>query len=208
MPSTPVYLEIGTSSVFAVSLDWPGWCRRAKSAELAIEELDSYRTRYASLVARRSLPGTIEVIGSLPGNATTDFGAPGAIGPWDDEPLGLRQLTRQCELLEACWRSLDRIVDTAPERLTKGPRGGGRDRDAIRQHVKEAERAYCSKVGVRIAPRTAWNQQRGALLEVLRSPSPSSKWPQRYALRRIAWHVSDHAWEIEDRSGHPRTESS
>ena len=25
-------------------------------------------------------------------------------------------------------------------------------------------------------------------------------WPTRYAARRIAWHVLDHAWEIEDRS--------
>ena len=26
------------------------------------------------------------------------------------------------------------------------------------------------------------------------------KWPWRYVVRRIAWHVLDHAWEIEDRS--------
>jgi hypothetical protein len=25
-------------------------------------------------------------------------------------------------------------------------------------------------------------------------------WLPRYAARRIAWHVLDHAWEIEDRS--------
>jgi hypothetical protein len=25
-------------------------------------------------------------------------------------------------------------------------------------------------------------------------------WPPRYAARRIAWHVLDHAWEIEDKS--------
>jgi hypothetical protein len=25
-------------------------------------------------------------------------------------------------------------------------------------------------------------------------------WTSRYAARRIAWHVLDHAWEIEDRS--------
>jgi hypothetical protein len=24
-------------------------------------------------------------------------------------------------------------------------------------------------------------------------------WPARYAFRRIAWHVLDHAWEIQDR---------
>jgi hypothetical protein len=30
--------------------------------------------------------------------------------------------------------------------------------------------------------------------------APGKRWPPRYAARRIAWHVLDHAWEIEDRS--------
>ena len=29
---------------------------------------------------------------------------------------------------------------------------------------------------------------------------PPTGWPAPYALRRIAWHALDHAWEIEDRS--------
>ncbi len=31
------------------------------------------------------------------------------------------------------------------------------------------------------------------------SPLTSNGWPTSYALRRIAWHVIDHIWEIEDR---------
>ncbi|WP_433360649.1 hypothetical protein [Streptosporangium sp. CA-115845] len=27
----------------------------------------------------------------------------------------------------------------------------------------------------------------------------SAEWPVRYAARRIAWHVIDHLWEMEDR---------
>ena len=27
------------------------------------------------------------------------------------------------------------------------------------------------------------------------------KWTARYFLRRAAWHVLDHVWEIEDKSG-------
>jgi len=30
--------------------------------------------------------------------------------------------------------------------------------------------------------------------------APDAVWPARYAIRRTAWHVLDHAWEIEDRS--------
>jgi len=26
-------------------------------------------------------------------------------------------------------------------------------------------------------------------------------WPARYAVRRIVWHVLDHAWEIQDKTG-------
>ena len=33
-----------------------------------------------------------------------------------------------------------------------------------------------------------------------RSFASALEWPARYAARRIAWHVLDHAWEIEDRS--------
>jgi hypothetical protein len=29
---------------------------------------------------------------------------------------------------------------------------------------------------------------------------PGDGRPPRYAIRRIAWHVLDHAWEIEDKS--------
>jgi len=46
---------------------------------------------------------------------------------------------------------------------------------------------------------------RSAILEAVRtrtfgSPPRSERWPARYAIRRIAWHVLDHAWEIEDKS--------
>ena len=27
----------------------------------------------------------------------------------------------------------------------------------------------------------------------------SSGWPVRYAIRRMAWHVLDHAWEMQDK---------
>jgi hypothetical protein len=34
-----------------------------------------------------------------------------------------------------------------------------------------------------------------------RGPRGGVRWPVRYAVRRAAWHVLDHLWEIEDRSG-------
>jgi hypothetical protein len=47
--------------------------------------------------------------------------------------------------------------------------------------------------------------QREAIRDLLALPSDGTplaarKWPPRYAARRVAWHVLDHTWEIEDRS--------
>jgi hypothetical protein len=195
-----VYLEQGKNSVFAVSLDWPGWCRRAKTPDLALQALEDYRSRYAKIVSVSFDPGTLSVIGTTPGNVTTDFGAPDARGPWDDVSLTPKELSRQLSILQDCWNYFDDVVDHAPAVLRRGPRGGGRDRDAIADHVREAERHYCSRVGFRVAPRTPWDEQRDVVLTTMRAVTQHAKWTTAYAIRRCAWHIVDHAWEIEDKS--------
>lgn len=200
MTTTRVYLERGEQSVFAVALEWPGWCRRAKTGDLAVAELERYASRYAFVVGVTFAPGPIEVVDTVAGNRTTDFGAPSAITPWDREPWTARTLRRHVALLDDCWRSFDEATNVAPSELRRGPRGGGRSRDAIGAHVREAERAYGAKIGVRIAPRTPWPQQRSALRETLASGEDGGAWPTRYAIRRLAWHVTDHLWEMQDRS--------
>ena len=196
-----VYLEVGAKSVFAVALDWPGWCRRAKTPDAGLKALESYRPRYADVVTGTAPRGALEVAGTVEGYRTTDFGAPGARGPWDDEPPTGVELDRQVRLLEDAWEYLDQVVASPPDTLRKGPRGGGRDRDAMVAHVIEAERAYCSKVGSRVPPRTPWVEQRAIVVAALESGAVGSPWPVGYALRRLARHVLDHAWEIEDKSG-------
>ena len=198
--STRVYFEEGQSSVFAAVIDWPGWCRRSKSMDGALEALRDYQDRYAKVVSVPFKPGKLEVIGTVAGNATTDFGAPGVATSWDAEAITTRDLKRQVTVLSDCWIYFDGVVDNAPATLAKGPRGGGRDRDDIVAHVHEAERQYCSKLGTRVPPRTPWAEQREVITEALLADSPGGTWPSRYSLRRIAWHVLDHAWEIEDRS--------
>jgi hypothetical protein len=93
--------------------------------------------------------------------------------------------------------------------LRKGPRGGGRDRDKMLQHVISAEAAYARKLGVlhkepALGDTTAIKALRADIVDVLRTarsgdPLRENGWPPRYAARRIAWHVLDHAWEMEDR---------
>jgi hypothetical protein len=104
---------------------------------------------------------------------------------------------------------LEEVVATSPATLRKGPRGAGRDRDGIRRHVIEAERAYARKIGVRHKPfemndTSAFQAMRDEIAAVLSKPSAGEPlvaggWYASYAVSRMAWHVVDHMWEIEDR---------
>jgi hypothetical protein len=199
-PVVRVGLELGKRWVFATALDWPGWCRRGKGEQAAIDTLLDYAGRYAAVAGSGFEPGQIQVVGHVTGNSITDFGAPDVPGPWDDEPLKTGEADRLTGLLEACWRYLDPVVAAAPEVLRKGPRGGGRDRDEIADHVCGAERSFGRKAGIRLPPRTPWDEQRTALAAALRARAPGGTWPVRYVISRCAWHVLDHAWEIEDKS--------
>jgi hypothetical protein len=147
----------------------------------------------------------------LPGSATTDFGAPDRAVASDGEPLSATEAERIAALVAASWRVFDRAINRAPAELKKGPRGGGRDRAAVVEHVLAAETAYARKIGVRqrqpkAADAAAVAAFRDSILDALRgghetSPVVERGWPRRYAARRIAWHVLDHAWELEDRGG-------
>ena len=201
--ATPVYLEVGTKKVFACSLDWPGWARAAKTEEEALEALTGYAGRYrpvaeaAGVRFPKSAGDSFDVVERVKGDATTDFGAPHIPAGADATKLTKAQAERLAGLVGASWTVFDRVVKASPAELRKGPRGGGRDRDKMVAHVMEAENAYFRKVGVKAG--------RDAFLDALRAardpePELSTKaWPWRYAARRVAWHVLDHAWEMQDR---------
>ena len=203
-----VYLEVGAKRVFACASDWPGWCRAGRNEEQALEALRAAAPRYAVVAGEAGLKvpaAEFEVVERLQGSATTDFGAPGAIPPSDAEPLEPKEAERLTKLVHAAWTVFDRVAAKAPAELRKGPRGGGRDRDKIVDHVLESEGAYAGRLGLRLQspPRTdtaAISEFRAVLANALRRPPSEAKWPARYGARRIAWHALDHAWEIEDRT--------
>ena len=214
-PATAVYLEVGRTRTFACAVEWPGWCRAARGEEVALRALGDYAPRYARVVDRAgmTLPADIatalSVVETVTGTATTDFGAPDAVAEVDRRPLDAESAGRIVALLDAAWEELAAVVAGAPATLRKGPRGGGRDRDAVVEHVIEAERSYARKLEVRLTA-AEWRDGhvpllRSRLREALALPSAGVPvvergWPPRYLARRIAWHVLDHAWEIEDRS--------
>ena len=215
---TDVYLEIGTKKVFASAADWPGWARSGKGDEGALDALEAYRSRYAAVAeaAGLQLPPATEafvIAERLPGDTTTDFGAPSQPAAAESAPLSAAEADRLATLVEAAWTVLDRIVAQTPEELRKGPRGGGRDRDKMVGHVLGAEQAYARKIGVRqrqpaFDDASAIAELRSAIATAIRSVSSKAGgvtvedkgWPARYAARRIAWHALDHAWEMQDRT--------
>ncbi|NUW39273.1 hypothetical protein [Nonomuraea rhodomycinica] len=205
---TRVYLELGPKKVFACSLEWPGWCRVTKGEEPALDLLMDYVPRYRAIARRAGLafePGEPVVAERVTGDPTTDFGAPSAMPRLDLEPLDADEARRQVALLRAAWELFDETVAASPEELRKGPRGGGRDTSRIYDHVVEAERSYARKLDVRHKPyrsREDRDAMREELAEVLSrpwAPPGDTRWTPRYAVRRLAWHVIDHLWEIEDR---------
>jgi hypothetical protein len=210
----PVYLEAGAKKVFACSIDFPGWCRSGRDEQAALDALADYAPRYAEVaeLAKVPFPAKVEfeVVERVKGKGATDFGIPHEVTRADAEPLTARQAARQVELMRAAWAFLDRVGGASPAELRKGPRGGGRDRDKMLDHVLGAEAAYARKVGVKhpqpeLGDTRAIKALRDELAGTLGrasdgSPVVPNGWPPRYAIRRIAWHVLDHAWEMQDRA--------
>jgi hypothetical protein len=212
---TEVLLEVVPKRTFVSAVDWPGWCRSGRTPDEALQVLADYAPRYAAIAGvahvrfAASAGDDLRVVEEIPGDATTSFGAPSRRAATDARPLTAAEADRQVRLLRASWQELDRLAVEAPESLRKGPRGGGRDRDKVVAHVIEAERSYARKVGVRHPPfhgdASALEACRAELEQVLRAARSAETagekdWPARYFLRRAAWHVLDHVWEIEDKS--------
>src|SRR4029077_11524369 len=146
----------------------------------ALESLAAYAPRYALVpkaarveFATGSKP-TFKVVERVKGNATTDFGAPGIPASSDTRALTPSEAERICALLAASWKVFDAVVAKAPARLRKGPRGGGRGRDKIADHIIDAESAYTTKLGLKLETptrddRAAVQAARKAILDAIRA---------------------------------------
>ena len=224
--SVAVYLEEGKKRTFAGAIHWPGWCRKGRNETEALSALLEYGRRYGDILSGTRLGfvapkelSQLTIVERLTGNATTDFGAPGVAPGADRERFcDAATLKRFEKILQAAWHAFDRTVEAARGKtLTTGPRGGGRSLDAIVSHVVEADAGYLSGVGSK-APKPAepgarLTETREAILEALKAsaageipakgPRGGERWTARYFVRRVAWHVIAHVWEIERRASPP-----
>jgi hypothetical protein len=116
---------------------------------------------------------------------------------------------RKIALLRASWSTFDDIAARVSTQLRKGPRGGGWDKDRIVRHVNGAEiDEFAPKVGVKVRLETrddteALRAYRDTFIEGIREHhargESARSWALQFLIRRCAWHMLDHAWELEDR---------
>jgi hypothetical protein len=212
-----VMLEQGKKKrVVACAFDWPGWDRSTRIGEDVLAVLAAYRPRYAKVAALAGFgaefraTGELKVVERLEGIGMTDFyGLSGrAAGP-ENHPMTEAECERKIALLRAAWSTFDAVAARVSSELQKGPRGGGRERDEIIRHVNGSEiHEFAPKVGVKVPLETrsdakALRAYRDAFVAAIREHrsrgESAGSWALQFLIRRCAWHMLDHAWEMEDR---------
>ncbi|HXI45384.1 MAG TPA: hypothetical protein VNH13_03720 [Candidatus Acidoferrales bacterium] len=202
----------------AFSLDWPGWSRGAKSAELALETLEAYRDRYrpvaalAGMAAEFAAAGPLEVVEDRVGTGSTDFwGISFSPSSTEHGPLDEAELDRRLALLQAAWAFFDGVAARVSPEMRRGPRGGGRDRNRIIRHViRNESEEFAKQVGLHIPEEGALTPEglrhhRETYLAAMREYNAGKierkmrSWSLPFLIRHSAFHTLDHAWEMEDK---------
>ena len=202
----------------AFSLDWPGWSRGAKSAEVALETLESYRDRYRPIAVLAGMgkefdaAGPLEVVEDRVGTGSTDFwGISFSPCATEQDPMGEAGLERAITLLRACWAFFDGVAARVSPEMRKGARGGGRDRDRIISHTVRVESEdFAKRVGLQIPEGAALTpdglrQHRKAYVAAMRAYNAGEverqmrSWTLPFLIRHSGYHTLDHAWEMEDK---------
>ena len=214
-----VVIERGPKGKKAVAfaLDWPGWSRGAKTPELAVETLESYRERYrliaeaADMGARFKREGRFEIIEDRVGPGSTDFwGISFAPSATEHDPMNAKELDRKVSVLQTCWEYFDKVGKRVSAEMLKGPRGGGRDRDHIIRHTIRVEsEEFAKRLGLRIPEEGALTpagvrSHRKNYVAAMRAYNAGEgkrmkSWTLPFLIRHSAFHVMDHAWEMEDK---------
>jgi hypothetical protein len=219
---TPVRVVIqrgpkGRKSV-AFSLDWAGWERGGKTGERAFETLEAYRPRYRPIAELAGMSdefdaaGPLEVVQDVPGTPSVDFwGISFSPSSLETEPMSAADLERGITLLQACWTYFDAVGARVSPQMRQGPRGGGRDRDRIIRHViRNESEDFAKQVGLRIPEEAALTpdglrSHRENYVTAMRAYNAGQvarrmrSWNLPYLIRHSAYHVLDHAWEMEDK---------
>ena len=201
----------------AFAVDWPGWSRGAKTPELALEMLESYRERYRPIAVAVGMAdefdaaGPLDVVEDRVGTASTDFwGISFSPSGLEHEPMDNVDLDRMIRLLRACWGFFDAVAARVSAEMRRGPRGGGRDRDRIIRHTIRTEREdFAKRLGLRVPDGAALTakglrEYRETYVAAMRAYNAGGgkrmrSWNLPFLIRHSAYHTMDHAWEMEDK---------
>jgi hypothetical protein len=202
----------------AFSLDWAGWERGAKTAEFALETLESYRERYRSIASLAGMTrefdaaGPLEVVEDEVGTGSVDFwGISFSPSSVEQEPMSEAAIQPGIALLRACWAFFDGVAGRVSPEMRKGPRGGGRDRDRIIRHtIRTESEDFAKQVGLRIPEGAALTpdglrRHRETFVAAMRAYNAGEvsrrmrSWNLPFLIRHSAYHTLDHAWEMEDK---------
>jgi hypothetical protein len=202
----------------AIAGDWPGLERNGKSEDEAVQKLRAYIPRYLAVAKRARLGAELErqrdvkVVARHTGTGSTDFwGISFAPSAEDREQGDDAVFERRLSLLRAAWAEFDEVAGRVSPELRLGVRGGGRSRDEIVGHVLRVESGdFARRVNVQepaewqeLLPAKGRAKHRDAFVDAMRGwraeNRPLGKWTVPYLLRHTAYHVLDHAWEMEDR---------
>ncbi len=212
-------LERGPKAKKAVAfaVDWPGWSRGAKTPELALGLLESYRERYrpvavaAEMADEFDAAGPLDVIEDRVGASSTDFwGISFSPSSFEHEPMDDTETDRKIELLRACWGLFDGVAARVSAEMRKGPRGGGRDRDGIIRHtIRTESEDFAKRLGLRVPEGAALTPKglrdyREAYVAAMRAYNAGEgkrmrSWNLPFLIRHSAFHTMDHAWEMNDK---------
>jgi hypothetical protein len=120
----------------AFALDWPGWSRGAKTAELAVETLEAYRDRYrpiaelAGMASEFDAAGPLEIVEDRVGAGSTDFwGISFSPSSTEHGPLSDAEFDRGITLLRASWAFFDGVAARVSAVRERGLRQAGRVAD-------------------------------------------------------------------------------
>ena len=142
----------------AFALDWPGWSRGAKTPELALDTLATYRERYrpipvaAGMGAEFDCQKQLKTVEDHEGTGSTDFwGISYLPSSTERDPMKPAELERKIALLQACWAYFDAVAARVSAEMRKGPRGGGRDRNRIIRHtIRTESEDFAKRLGLHI----------------------------------------------------------
>jgi hypothetical protein len=201
----------------AFAIDWPGWSRGAKTPAEALATLDSYRRRYRPVALAAGMgdefdaAGPLEVIQEQVSTGSTDFwGISFSPSDTEQDPMSDTEFDRKINLLRACWALFDMVAVRVSPDMRKGPRGGGRDRDTIISHtIRTESENFAKRVGLRTPEGGALTTDglvahREAYVAAMRAYNSGEgkrmrSWTLPFLIRHSAFHVMDHAWEMEDK---------